>query len=176
VGSGPGWSWSSSLPWVARQWLAGAAALIAAAATAVIDLRRAPALTERDRVVLVNFDNRTGDAAFDIPLAQALVLDLEQSPFLKIVSDREIAATLQLMQVAADQPVTAARARDVCQRTAAKAVLEGSLVLLGSEYVIGLSAVNCWSGAAGLTRPWRRGVEATCSAIRFVTRSISSPA
>ena len=104
---------------------------------------RSTALTEKDDIVLADFDNKTGDPVFDDTLKQALAVDLGQSPFLNIVSDRKVAATLRLMGRSPDQPVTGDVARELCQRVESKAMLVGSISNLGSHYVIGLNAVNC---------------------------------
>jgi tRNA A-37 threonylcarbamoyl transferase component Bud32/predicted Zn-dependent protease len=108
--------------------------------------RRATALTEKDTIVLADFINRTGDPVFDETLKQALAVDLGQSPFLNILSDRKIAATMRLMGRSPDQPLTGELARELCQRVGSKAMLAGSISNLGNEYVIGLNAVNCASG------------------------------
>jgi serine/threonine protein kinase/tetratricopeptide (TPR) repeat protein len=110
--------------------------------------RRAPALTEKDTIVLADFDNRTGDPVFDETLKQALSVDLGQSPFLNILSDRKVAATLRLMGHSPDQPVVGEVARELCQRVGSKAMLAGSISLLGNTYVIGLNAINCATGDA----------------------------
>lgn len=66
---------------------------------------RATALTEKDTIVLADFENKTGDPVFDDTLKQALAVDLGQSPFLNVLSDRKVAATLRLMGRPPDQPV-----------------------------------------------------------------------
>jgi eukaryotic-like serine/threonine-protein kinase len=101
------------------------------------------ALTEKDTIVLADFDNKTGDALFDDTLKQGLFVQLEQSPFLDLVSDRKVNQTLKLMGRSSDERLTASIAREVCQRTGSKAMLTGSIAGLGSQYVIGLKAVNC---------------------------------
>jgi tetratricopeptide (TPR) repeat protein/predicted Ser/Thr protein kinase len=103
-------------------------------------------LTEKDTVVLADFDNKTGEAVFDDTLKQALAVDLEQSPFLNILSDRKVSETLQLMGRSSTDRVTAEMAREICLRTGTKALLKGSISRLGSQYVVGLEAVNCNSG------------------------------
>ncbi len=108
--------------------------------------RRARHLTEKDTIVLADFANSTGDAVFDDTLRQALTVDLEQSPFLNILPDRKVAATLKLMGRSPDQPLTANIARDLCQRVGGKAMLAGSIASLGNQYVIGLKATNCATG------------------------------
>ena len=103
-------------------------------------------LTEKDTVILADFDNRTGDAVFDDALKQALAVDLGQSPFLNILSDRRVGETMQLMGRKPGDKVTSDVAREICLRTGTKALLNGSISRLGTQYVIGLEAVNCNTG------------------------------
>jgi serine/threonine protein kinase/tetratricopeptide (TPR) repeat protein len=107
---------------------------------------KATPLTEKDIVVLTDFANSTGDPVFDGTLKQALAVDLEQSPFLNILSDRKIGATLKLMGHAPTEHVTADVARELCLRTGSKAVIGGSISNLGSQYVVSLDAVVCNTG------------------------------
>jgi tetratricopeptide (TPR) repeat protein/predicted Ser/Thr protein kinase len=109
-------------------------------------LRRAHALTERDSVVLADFANTTGDQIFDRTLKQALEVDLGQSPFLNVVSEQRVRATLKLMGRSEDERLTTAVARDLAQRTGSKAVLAGDIAQLGSQYVITLNAINTVNG------------------------------
>ncbi|HZC21960.1 MAG TPA: serine/threonine-protein kinase, partial [Candidatus Binatia bacterium] len=103
-------------------------------------------LSEKDTVVLTDFSNSTGDPVFDGTLKQALAVDLEQSPFLNILSDRKVTETLKLMGRPATEHVSADVARELCIRTGSKAILAGSVSSLGSQYVVGLEAVACSSG------------------------------
>jgi Tfp pilus assembly protein PilF len=103
-------------------------------------------LTEKDTVVLADFTNSTGDPVFDGTLKQALGVDLEQSPFLNILSDRKVGETLKLMGRAASDRVTADVARELCLRTGSKAVIGGSISNLGSQYIVSLDAVACNTG------------------------------
>jgi len=103
-------------------------------------------LTEKDTTVLADFTNTTGDPVFDDALKTALAVSLRQSPFLNILSDNKAMATLRLMARPTNTPITADIAREVCQRTGSKAYIAGSIAALGSEYVLGLKAVNCQSG------------------------------
>ena len=103
-------------------------------------------LTEKDTVVLTDFSNSTGDPVFDGTLKQALAVDLEQSPFLNILSDRRVGETLKLMGRPATEHVGADVARELCIRTGSKAILAGSVSSLGSQYVVGLEAVACSTG------------------------------
>jgi hypothetical protein len=104
------------------------------------------ALTEKDTVLLADFDNKTGDAVFDDALKQALAVQLQQSPFLNILSDRRIEETLKLMSQPPTQRITRQLAREICIRTGSKATVQGSISNLGGQYVIGLNAVGCNSG------------------------------
>ena len=108
--------------------------------------RRAPILTEHDTVVLADFNNTTGDAVFDDTLKQAIAAQLGQSPFLNILSAARTRATLKLMAKPANTKLTPEVARDLCERAGGKAYLAGSIASLGSQYVIGLDAVNCKTG------------------------------
>jgi eukaryotic-like serine/threonine-protein kinase len=110
--------------------------------------RKAHALTDKDTIVLADFTNTTGDSVFDGTLRQGLSVQLEQSPFLSIISDQQIQQTLKLMDQKPDAKLTPDIAREICQRTASAAVLDGSIASLGSQYVLGLKAVNCRTGDA----------------------------
>jgi DNA-binding winged helix-turn-helix (wHTH) protein/tetratricopeptide (TPR) repeat protein len=104
------------------------------------------ALTARDTIVLADFTNSTGDNVFDDTLKQGLAIQLEQSPFLELVSDRKVNETLKLMGRAVDDRLTPEVTREVCLRTGSKAMLTGSIAGLGSQFVIGLKATNCNTG------------------------------
>jgi len=103
-------------------------------------------LTDKDTIVLSDFDNKTGDAVFDDTLKQGLSVQLEQSPFLALISEDKVNETLKLMGRPAGDRLTPEVTREVCQRTGSKAMLAGSIAGLGSQYVIGLKAVNCNTG------------------------------
>jgi eukaryotic-like serine/threonine-protein kinase len=103
-------------------------------------------LTEKDTIVLGDFDNRTGDPVFDDTLKTALGIALAQSPFLNTLSDTKVRTTLRLMARSADTKINPDVAREICQRTGGKAYIAGSIASLGSEYVLELKAVNCQSG------------------------------
>jgi len=103
-------------------------------------------LSEKDTIVLADFTNSTGDPVFDGTLRQGLAAQLEQSPFLSLISDQRIAQTLDLMSQPKQARLTPELARDVCQRTAGAVTVEGSISSLGSQYVLGLKAVNCRTG------------------------------
>src|SRR6201996_5335549 len=129
-------------------WIAGtAAAVFVLAGTGYFFFGRAPAkLTNKDTIVLADFKNTTGDPVFDGTLREGLAAQLEQSPFLSLISDQRVAQTMTLMQQPKQARLTPELARDVCQRTASAATIEGSISNLGSQYVLGLKAVNCRTG------------------------------
>ncbi|MGB2616163.1 MAG: protein kinase [Candidatus Acidiferrales bacterium] len=108
--------------------------------------RHAQALTDKDTIVLGEFANTTGDPVFDGTLRQGLSAQLDQSPFLSLISDERIAHMLMLMAKPKDAQLTPDVARDVCQRTASAATIQGSISSLGSQYVLSLKAVNCRNG------------------------------
>jgi len=108
--------------------------------------RHAKRLTEKDTIVLADFANTTGDPVFDDTLKQGLRVQLEQSPFLNVLSDEKASEELQLMGREKDERLTKDLARDLCERVGSKAILAGSISSLGAHYVIGLSALNCHSG------------------------------
>ena len=127
--------------------LAGLALLLLVAAGLVwrARLARAP-LSEKDFVLLADFVNNTGDPVFDLTLREALAVQLSQSPFLAIVPDDRVRETLRMMTRPADERLTHALAREVCERTGAKAVLEGQLDRIGTSYVATLEAKGCSAG------------------------------
>jgi Flp pilus assembly protein TadD len=128
--------------------------VIAAAVAAAVVLsagtygyfHRAPRLTNTDTIVVADFTNTTGDAVFDGTLRQGLAVQLEQSPFLSLVSEDRIQRVLRLMDQPSDARLTPERAREICERTGSAAVLDGSIASLGSHYVLGLRARNCRTG------------------------------
>ena len=133
----PRWRWALGL-------------VMASALTTVIYFALRPQqshrLTEQDTIVLADFTNTTGDPIFDGTLRQGLSAQLEQSPFLNLLSDTRVAETLGLMAQPKDTRLTRELAREVCQRTASAATVEGSIASLGTQYVLGLKAVNCQTG------------------------------
>jgi eukaryotic-like serine/threonine-protein kinase len=103
-------------------------------------------LTEKDTIVLADFTNTTGDAVFDDALKQALVVELEQSPFLNVLSDRKVSETLRMMGRPLNERVTTDAGRELCLRTGSKALLGGAISSLGTHYLIDVNAVACRSG------------------------------
>lgn len=128
--------------------LVGAIALVllAVAGAFYYASRGARRLSDKDSIVLADFSNSTGDPIFNDTLKQGLSVALHQSPFLSIASDDKLGASLKLMTLPADTPLTGAVAREACERMGSKAYIEGAIALLGSEYVLGLKAVNCRTG------------------------------
>jgi tetratricopeptide (TPR) repeat protein/predicted Ser/Thr protein kinase len=120
--------------------------IVAGAAAAYLWPRPSPKLTDNDTIVLAEFDNKTGDPVFDGSIRQGLVVELGQSPFLSIVSDERIHHTLQLMGRNAGTRLTPELAREICERTGSAAVVEGSIALLGSQYLLGFRVRNCSGG------------------------------
>jgi eukaryotic-like serine/threonine-protein kinase len=108
-------------------------------------LHRTPKLTEKDTIVLADFDNTTGDPVFDGTLRQGLSVELEQSPFLSLVSDEQMQQTLSLMGKT-EAKFTPAVARGICQRRGSTAVLDGSIAQIGTRYLLSIKAINCANG------------------------------
>lgn len=107
---------------------------------------RKPRLTDKDTIVLSEFTNSTGDPVFDETLRRGLAVQLEQSPYLALISDERMHQTLAFMGQPVNAPVTREAARAVCERTASAAFLEGSINSLGTAYVLGLRATSCRTG------------------------------
>jgi tetratricopeptide (TPR) repeat protein len=128
--------------------MAGAAAVLIGLATGgwLFFSRKAHALTEKDTIVLADFTNTTGDPVFDDALKQAVSVQLGQSPFLNILPDQDVREHLRFMGRSPNDRVSQEAAQELCQRAGSKAVLAGSIASLGSQYVIGLNAVNCQTG------------------------------
>jgi tetratricopeptide (TPR) repeat protein/predicted Ser/Thr protein kinase len=123
-----------------------AAVILSVAACGYFYFHRTPKLTDKDTIVLADFTNTTGDVVFDGTLRQGLSVQLEQSPFLNIISDQRIRQTLQMMEQKPDTKLTPEIARELCQRTGSAAVLDGSIAQIGTQYLLTLKAVNCSSG------------------------------
>ncbi|HTS11315.1 MAG TPA: serine/threonine-protein kinase [Candidatus Limnocylindrales bacterium] len=130
------------------RWAGAAAVAIGALVVAgwLLLSRKAHALTDKDTIVLADFANTTNDPVFDGTLRQGLSVQLEQSPFLSIVSDERVQQTLQLMDQKPDAKLTPQTARQLCQRIGSAAVLDGSIAQIGTQYLLTVRAVNCSSG------------------------------
>jgi eukaryotic-like serine/threonine-protein kinase len=134
---------------IAKRWrliVAAIVTVLALSAGGYISLRRTPKLTDKDTIVLADFSNSTGDSVFDGTLRQGVAVQLEQSPFLSLISEERIQQVLRLMGKPADARLTPEIAREICERTASAAVLDGSIASLGSQYVLGLRAEDCRAG------------------------------
>ncbi len=127
-------------------WWSSLLTIIAFALFLGIALRRPTKLAEKDTVVLAEFANSTGEPVFDRTLRRGLGIALEQSPFVRILSDNEVEKTLGYMKRAANTPLTPEIAHEVCKRTSSAAVLDGAIDRVGSRYVVALKASNCQSG------------------------------
>ena len=129
-------------------WTALVASLIALLACVILLWREhsRPPLAERDTVILADFTNSTGDTVFDETLRQGLAVQLEQSPYLHLVSESQVAQAMALMGQPRDARVTATLARQICERTGSVASIEGSISALGGQYVLNLQSVNCHTG------------------------------
>jgi eukaryotic-like serine/threonine-protein kinase len=126
--------------------VSAAIAVVALAAGSYFYLHRTPKLTDKDTIVLADFTNTTGDSVFDGTLRQGLSVQLEQSPFLSLVSESGIQQGLRLMGQPAEAKLTPELARDFCQRAGGTAVLDGSIAQIGTQYLLTLKAVNCSNG------------------------------
>jgi eukaryotic-like serine/threonine-protein kinase len=133
--------------WFRRWWLAVAVPFLITILVAAMLVFRGPAkLSDKDMIVLADFANSTGDPVFDDALRQGLSSQLEQSPFLNLLSDERIAQTLSLMAQPKDSRLTHELAREICQRTGSAAVLNGTIAQVGARYLLTLKAINCGNG------------------------------
>jgi eukaryotic-like serine/threonine-protein kinase len=107
---------------------------------------RTPKLTEKDSIVIAEFANTTGDSVFDSTLRQGLSAQLDQSPFLNLLSDQRTAQAMSLMGQPKDARLTRELALEVCRRTGSAAILEGSISQVGTQYLLILKAINCTNG------------------------------
>jgi len=108
--------------------------------------RGRPLLTQQDSIVIADFENRTGDPAFDGTLKKVLEVEISQSPYLNILPDQDVRQTLEYMRRRPEEPITKQVGLELCQRSAAKALVSGSIASLGNRYVLMLEALNCSTG------------------------------
>ena len=135
---------------ITKRWkliVPAAAAALAFFVAGYVYFHRPPTLTDKDTIVLADFTNTTSDPVFDGTLRQGLAIQLEQSPFLKIMDDEQVRQSLRLMSLPPGARITNQIAHDICVRDAAAATIDGSIASLGKNYVIALQAINCQSGA-----------------------------
>ncbi len=146
--SGPASSPVGAAPSGRKRWyFAAVAAVVVVAAVAGFFYRKSSrSLTEKDSILLTDFVNTTGDAVFDGTLKQALAVQLEQSPYLNVFPQERVRDTLRFMGRSPDERLTPDLARDVCQREGIKAVLNGAISNIGTQYVMDVNAVNCLTG------------------------------
>lgn len=141
-------------PPAARPWrayrkpalLAATVLVLGATALGYLNRRRPPILTGQDSIVLADFRNTTGDPDFDLTLRQALALKLAESPFLNVLSDAQMRATVKRMMLKDDEPITPRIGREICERNGLKAVVTGSIAPVGHAYFLELEALNCAGG------------------------------
>jgi predicted Ser/Thr protein kinase len=127
--------------------VSAAAAILALFAAAYFYFHRAPRLTDKDTIVLADFVNNTGDPIFDGTLRQGLAVQLEQSPFLKIMDDGQVQRVLRLMSLPPGARIINQVAHEICVRGGAAATIEGTIASLGKSYVITLQAIACQDSA-----------------------------
>jgi predicted Ser/Thr protein kinase len=139
---------SIAAPTRPRKIVAAAGVVLALVAASYYYVHRPPKLTEKDTIVLADFENKTGDPVFDDTLRQGLIVQLQQSPYLNLIPDQKIRATLKLMGKPVESPLTGDTAREVCERVGAKAMLAGSIASLGGQFVMSLRAEGCSNGEA----------------------------
>jgi eukaryotic-like serine/threonine-protein kinase len=144
TGPGPSALAKSTLRWIIVS--AAVAIVAAAAASAYFYFHRAPGIAEKDSIIIADFTNTTGESVFDGTLRQGVSAQLEQTPFLNVISSSQITDVLHLMEKPPDTRLSQDVAREVCQRANARALIEGSIAALGNQYVIGLDAINCRTG------------------------------
>ena len=164
--------WTGSL-----KFAAAAGLLLAAGLIATLFYRGAfsAKLAEKDTIVLADFTNNTGESVFDDILKQALAIQMEQSPFLNILSEQRVNTALRLMDRQPGEHLTQEIARDVCQRTGSRALLAGSIASLGGHYVIGLRAVECQTGdSLGSAQADAEGAGSVIKALREAANSLRS--
>jgi len=134
-----------------RHWKAIATAMVAVLVLVMggyFYRHRTPKLTDKDTIVLADFENKTGDPVFDDTLRQGLIVQLQQSPYLSLIADQKIHTTLRLMGKPVGSALTAETAREVCERVGARAMLTGGVASLGTHYVLSLRAEGCANGEA----------------------------
>ncbi|MFZ0700638.1 MAG: protein kinase [Candidatus Acidiferrales bacterium] len=148
----PSISSGSGVPAAKKRWaLPGALAAIVVVAIAIGSYfysHRKPMLTSNDSIVLADFVNTTGDAVFDDSLREALAAELAESPYLNVISDSSVQQTLHFMEQPPNTRLAPELARQVCQRDASRAVLDGTISGIGDQYALTLDAVNCDSGTS----------------------------
>jgi DNA-binding winged helix-turn-helix (wHTH) protein/tetratricopeptide (TPR) repeat protein len=103
-------------------------------------------LSAQDAIVVADFENTTGDDVFDDALRQALLVGMQQSPNVQVLSDRKTAVILKQMGHSSEERISGQLGFQLCQRVGAKALLQGSISRVGSAYLVGLAAIRCENG------------------------------
>ena len=132
-----------------RVWLACAAALLFGISVLAVTMYRRQSpfqLSAQDAIVVADFENTTGDAVFDDALRQALLVGIQQSPNVQVLSDRKVAIILKQMGHSSEDRINGQLGFQLCQRVGAKALLQGSISRIGSAYLVGLAAIRCENG------------------------------
>jgi tetratricopeptide (TPR) repeat protein len=124
-----------------------ALAVLAVAGAGYFYFHRAPKLTEKDTILVADFNNTAGDPIFNDTLRQGLEVQLQESPYLSLVASDRIQKALELMGKPKTTPLSGDVAREVCERTNSAALLDGSISKLGTQYVLALRAIDCRTGA-----------------------------
>ena len=137
---------SSGHPLLRTRVIAGTVVLLAGLAIAAFLPRNRQTPAGKDTVVLADFSNSTGDPVFDETLRQGMAIELEQSPYLGLLSEERIRQTLRLMERPSDTRLSPEIAKEVCERTGTAAVLDGSIAKMGSQFVLGFRATDCRTG------------------------------
>ncbi len=151
----------------------GALLIVAAGIGFFLYQQRAHAITEKDSILVTDFVNTTGDSVFDGTLKKALAVDLQQSPFLNVVPEQQVQKTLTFMGRGPDQPITSDIGREICQRNGIKAMLTGSIALLGDQYLVTLQAVNASTGdSLGQVQQQAKGKDAVLNALGSAATSL----
>jgi tetratricopeptide (TPR) repeat protein/predicted Ser/Thr protein kinase len=136
---------ASHRPWLKYVSLVAALAIIAGAVWFWQHSRVKP-LTDKDVLVLADFTNTTGDPVFDGTLREALAIQIERSPFLKVMGDEQVRQDLKFMGRSTDEHITNQVARQICQREDEKAMIGGSIARFGTAYAVTVQATNCQTG------------------------------
>jgi serine/threonine protein kinase len=106
-----------------------------------------------DRVVIADFTSKPEDPVFEGALKQAFSEELAQSPFLNIVSDKKVQDTPEAPRIPSNDLDSLKDAREICQRTGSAAVLDGSIGISDTDYVVRLKAMICRTGETLVQEP-----------------------
>jgi len=143
--------------WLGRYWRPAACVLAGCVALAVLGLlyrhwHHRPTSASQITIVLADFINTTGEPIFDNALNPALLVKLQQSPFLNLMPDAKVRLALRYMGLPMQERLTQAVARQVCLREAGQIVLQGTIASETKGYDLSLKAFDCRSGKQIATR------------------------